>query len=398
MRLSNRRIVRSLTCLTVLLVCASAPLAAQQGIDLLDAEQVLGRAAPGAKPAEAKTTVRVSLSDDPERVVLATHDQETYKYDDGDFENYEDTYNPFNALEPYATEYAQRFNLRRSGTVVSVHVCFDRPDNVATRSVAFDVVFYGDDEDRNDNPIPGRRSPLRYQPESTISQRGGQRCINVGSAVAGKTLRRGAHWIGIAVERSINKRLGEDQYTTDDPLPTDSDDIETELATRTRQDEDDDWGDWMAHGAGTRRTIKAYGIRMVVDHSDHTTPTPDPGPDPTPDPGPAPAMTCSGGTCQLEDGRFRVRTRYVLAGMPGQTAEGTMSGGAGLFTFGGDDPELLVRMVDDCGGSGYWMLYAGAATDADYAIAIRDTMSNTLRWFRARAGGSIRDMAFACAN
>lgn len=391
MRLNNRRTVRNLICLTALLVCASAPLAAQQGINLLDAEQVLGRAAPGATPEQETTTVRVSRSDDPERVVLATHDRENYRYDDGDFENYDDTYNLF-AQGPFATEYAQRFDLRRSGSVVSVTVCFDRPDNVASRSVEFDVVFYRETEDSHGNPIPGRRSPLRYTPESSISLRGGERCIPVGSAVAGKALVRGKHWIGVAVEHSIDKRLGEDRYTMDDPLPSDSDDIETELATRTRQTEDGDWGDWMAHGLGVRRTIKAYGIRMVVDHSDHTTPTPDPTPDPTP------AMTCSGGTCQLEDGRFRVRTRYVLAGMSGQTAEGTMSGGAGLFTFGGDDPELLVRMVDDCGGSGYWMLYAGAATDADYAIAIRDTMSNTLRWFRARAGGSIRDMAFACSN
>ena len=84
--------------------------------------------------------------------------------------------------------------------------------------------------------------------------------------------------------------------------------------------------------------------------------------------------------------------------MSARTAAGSVSGGAGLFTFGGDDPELLVRMVDDCSGSGYWMLYAGAATDADYSIAVRDTMDDELRWFRARAGMSIRDMAFACGN
>lgn len=391
MRLSNRRIVRSLTCLTVLLLCASAPLAAQQGIDLLDAEQVLGRAAPGAKPAEAKTTVRVSLSDDPERVVLATHDREPYKYDDGDFENYDEMFSLF-PTGPFATEYAQRFDLRRSGTVVSVTVCFERPDNVATRSVAFDVVFYRDAEDSHGNPIPGQRSPLRYQVESSISARGAERCIPVGPAVAGKALSRGQHWIGVAVERSIDKRLGEDRYTTEDPLPSDSDDIETELAKRTRQTQDGDWGAWVAEGLGTRRTIKAYGIRMVVDHSDHTTPGP------TPDPGPAPAPSCNGGICLLEDGRFRVLARYAQAGMPGQNATGSMSAGAGLYTFGGDEPELLVRMVDNCSAGGYWMLYAGAATDADYSIAVRDTMSNELKWFRARAGMSIRDMAFACGN
>jgi hypothetical protein len=91
-----------------------------------------------------------------------------------------------------------------------------------------------------------------------------------------------------------------------------------------------------------------------------------------------------------------------MAGMMSHAA-GTIAAGlggsAGLFTFGGESPELLVRMVDNCSTSGYWALYAGAASDSDYAVAVRDTTTNELKWFRGRGGASIRDMmAFACSN
>ncbi len=91
-----------------------------------------------------------------------------------------------------------------------------------------------------------------------------------------------------------------------------------------------------------------------------------------------------------------------MPGLPGEAAGTTgtgLGGAAGLFTFGGDAPELLVRMVDNCGASGYSALFAGAATEANYSIAVRDTTTDEVRWFSAQGGASIRDaMAFTCGN
>jgi hypothetical protein len=80
-----------------------------------------------------------------------------------------------------------------------------------------------------------------------------------------------------------------------------------------------------------------------------------------------------------------------------ETVSAGLGGTAGLFSLGSGSPELLVRIVDECDDSGYWALYAGAATDATYAIAVRDTDTDELKWFRARGGASIRDTAaFVC--
>ena len=389
MEIHGSRGIRSLIWMVSVLVCASAPLAAQRGIDLLNADEVLRLNAPRAEPVEYTSTVRLVASTDPEYVAGATHDTTTFKYDDGDFENYALAPPDF---PPFETEVAQRFALRSSGKVVSVTVCFQRPDNDVTRDVVFDMVFYDDDDGG-----PGTRSLLRYTWRSTISRKGDERCLVLSGALAGKSLARGAHWVGISWQSNTNKILGEDRYTTADPGPTGTEMHETSVRQRSRGGVGAPWSEWQDSRA--TRNLKAFGIRMVVDLSNHTT-TPDPDPDPDPDPGPAADSSCSGGTCLLQDDRFRVRTRYSLRGLMSQSAE-TVSAGfggtAGLFTFGSGSPELLVRIVDDCDDSGYWALYAGAASDADYAIAVRDTDTDELRWFRARGGASIADTAaFAC--
>ena len=160
------------------------------------------------------------------------------------------------------------------------------------------------------------------------------------------------------------------------------------------------WTDPRANRGSRSSGLKAIGIRLVVERT-HA-PDPTPGPTPGPDPGPAADSACNDGLCVLENDRFRVRARYAMPGMSGQAA-GTVAAGlggaAGLFTFGSDHPELLVRLVDDCSGSGYYGLYTGAATDADYSLAVRDTMTGDLKWFRGLGGASIRDaMAFPCNN
>ncbi len=386
MRMS-RRTTRHLICLTSLLAFVATPLLAQTGIDLLDADQVLGRGAPSSEN-WVLTTVRHD-GEQPERVTQAQTRE--YEYDDGMFENYENVHVLAGALTEFAKEYAQRFVLNSAGRVVSVEVCFQRPENVATRDLRFDLVFYGDDEDARDNPIPGARNPLRYQADSSISQPGGTRCVTLAGAVRGKSLRRGAHWLGIAVETGVNMRLGQDRYTNDDPLPTDDDEIKTEVASRELQTEGGEWDDWES-GSAARREIKAYGIRMVVDHGTTTTPEPDPEPDPDPEdnmpPGPLTFPPSGPGytNCQptvsrlVFDGDYRVSLCYETAdGTIGQARAGIYKSGESglLWFFDPDNAETLIKVLDGCDQNGHRWVFMAAATDVAFNLYVTDGMSQT---------------------
>lgn len=117
------------------------------------------------------------------------------------------------------------------------------------------------------------------------------------------------------------------------------------------------------------------------------------------DPGDSP---CSGDTCLLQGQRFRVKARYSIAGAPGQSApaiEAALADSAGLFSAESGSPELLVRIVNRCRATGYWEVYAGVASEADFSVAVRDTATNELRWFGVRDGRSLADTeGFACAD
>ena len=110
--------------------------------------------------------------------------------------------------------------------------------------------------------------------------------------------------------------------------------------------------------------------------------------------------SCSGATCLLQGQRFRVKARYSKAGAPSQSAravEAALAGSAGLFSGESDSPELLVRIVNQCRTTGYWEMYAGVASDADFSVAVRHVETNELKWFRTRSGQTIADTeAFAC--
>ena len=400
----NRRTTRHLICLTSLLAFASTPLLAQQGIDLLDPEQIRrGLQSDGA------ATVRATVAEIPTGVIQATHQTDTLEYDDNGFENFEDdsTLPPTTDITGTGlVEWAQRFQVPADSAVVSAFVCFYRPENDPSRSMDFKLRFYSDQLDgtvRN----PGRRSPLTYIVESDIRRPGTHSCVRLRGHLVGKTLSRGVHWVGVEWDARTTKRLGGDHYTSDDQAEVDrsgAPEHETEVRYRDlpvqENQPNDGWTDPRGGSRSRSSGLKAIGIRLVVERT-HA-PDPTPGPTPGPDPGPAPDSACSDGLCLLENDRFRVRARYAMPGMSGQAA-GTVAAGlggaAGLFTFGGDHPELLVRLVDDCSGSGYYGLYAGAATDADYSLAIRDTMTDELKRFRGLGGASIRNaMAFRCSN
>ena len=112
------------------------------------------------------------------------------------------------------------------------------------------------------------------------------------------------------------------------------------------------------------------------------------------------SAACRGVTCLVQDDRFRVKSWYTGDSGSSQGAEAVstdLGGSAGLFTFASGSPELLVRIADQCSASGYWAVYTGGASDANFSVAIRDTDTNELKWFRSRDGQSIADTeAFSC--
>ncbi len=112
------------------------------------------------------------------------------------------------------------------------------------------------------------------------------------------------------------------------------------------------------------------------------------------------ALVCSGVTCLLQGERFRVKAWYSSDGGPNQGAgaiAAAIGGSAGLFTSNSDSAELLVRIADQCSASGYRAVYTGAASDADFRVAVRDTDTNELKWFRSRDGQAVADAeAFLC--
>jgi hypothetical protein len=82
-----------------------------------------------------------------------------------------------------------------------------------------------------------------------------------------------------------------------------------------------------------------------------------------------------------------------------QAVSADLGESAGLFTFDSGDPELLVRIADRCITSGYWAVYAGAASDANLSVAIRHIETNELKWFRSLGGQSVADAeAFSCVE
>ena len=114
------------------------------------------------------------------------------------------------------------------------------------------------------------------------------------------------------------------------------------------------------------------------------------------------ASVCSGDTCLLQGERFRVKARYSKDGNPSQGAgaiAATLADSTGLFSADSDSPELLVRIVNQCRATGYWEVYAGVASDADFSVAVRHVETNEFKWLRTRGGQSIADTeAFACTR
>ena len=396
MELHGKRSFRSVICLVSLLVCVSAPLAAQRGIDLLNADEVLNASRGGTE--QGPNTARVRLVDPPVGVEEATHGTATYLFDDGVFENFKD--DPLIPLTAFEQEYAQLFDLDKAADLVSVTACFLRPATDQGRDVYYDLYFYDHDDDEDD---PGERDPLRYMVEGDIRRAGHHACINVSGILGGKPLRRGEVWVAIRWQSNTNKVLGEDRYTEDDPRPRDEDkllawDDETQVRFRTRS-ELGRWSDWEDPRLNVANTVKAYGIRITVDESPHgsapepdPTPTPDPEPEPEPednvDPGPltfpppGPGYSnCVPSTARLVfDGDFRVSMCFETK--DGEKGEGRAgiwkSDQSGLlWFFEQNNAEVLIKVLDGCAINGYRWVYVAPVTDLAFNLYVTDGKTRT---------------------
>lgn len=433
MRLS-RRITRHLICLTSLLAFVSTPLLAQQGIDLLDPEQVL-RAGEQSRSDEA-VSVRAVLAENPTGISQASH-RETIKYDDGEFENFEDNSRLDPNDQPFATgdgmvEWAQRFVVKADGTVVSARVCFLRPDGDTSRAVDFNLRFY-DDTTSNKVNYPGRRSGLRYAIEADIRRAGDHRCIVLRGALVGKPLSKGAHWVGIEWNPATGKRLGGDHYTADDEADTDRNGAavhETEIRRRSLPVQagvrDDGWIDQRANSALTTSGLKAIGVSLVLEttHAAEPDPDPDPEPDPDPDPDPEPDpepqpdpdpgvitrpptgdgySACRPTVAPLTfEGGIKVSLCYQApnGAMEDASAVYRSENSGLLYFFEPDNAEVFVKVLDGCAINRHRWVYMAALTDVAFNMYINDGRNPT-KAYHNRSGENhalVQDqMAFPCS-
>ena len=420
MRLDSGRIVRNVICLVSLLAFVTTPLAAQRGIDLLDPEQVLPAGTERVEARGGTSTARIRLVDPPEGVSQATHGTTEYQYDDGVFENFPE--DSRTTLTQFEYEYAQKFDLERSGDLVSVSACFLRPETDRGRQVFFDLHFYDDDDGE-----PDREDPLRYSIEGDIRRPGQDACITVAGVLAGKPFSRGEHWVGIRWQSNTNKILGIDSYTEDDPRPREEDVLgspyedATEVRTRSR-DELGLWSAWMNPRTSLPNTIKAYGIRIVVDHRPHDPepdPTPDPGPTPDPEPEPednvppgpltfpptGPGYTdCIPTVSRLVfDGDYRVSLCYETPdGTKGEASAGIYKSSKSglLWFFDNENAEVLVKVLDGCAQTGHRWVFMAAATDLAFNLYVTDGKRETWSYHNMQgqpAETQANNMALRCA-
>lgn len=112
-------------------------------------------------------------------------------------------------------------------------------------------------------------------------------------------------------------------------------------------------------------------------------------------------------TLCLKGGRFRVRVTWSGADNVSHSGLGApfLAGDSGLFWFfAPDNLELLVKLIDACGGSrsgsGRFWIFAGPATSLQYVLTVTDTRTGRVRvYFHPRGTPSVSVMdtdAFPC--
>ena len=433
MKLTDRRIVGRLICLTIpLLLCAAAPMAAQQGIDLLDPEQVLRGASP-----RGTVTVQAEADEGPVGVGRASHETVTIRYDDGEFENWEE--DGQSLIRPFGStfEVAQRFEVEADSEVTQVRVCFLRPETTVNgpRFTEFKLYFYNDVNDGTGSaPVfnPFRQSGLVYNVDESLRRAGDSECFRLTGDIVGKDLDRDKHWVVVEWSTANERVLGEDHYTEDDKAETGRGDVidhVTEVRYRTTPRAGDAVNrGWIDPRSANRPTttsgLKAVGIRVVVapthdeepdpgDMDDDDEPDPEPEPEPEDDVGPhgplpAPPTGPGHTNCLptkapvVFEGDYRVSLCFETpAGKVGHARGGIYKSKQSglLWFFDSDNAEVLIKVLDGCKETGHRWVYMAAATDLAFNLYVTDGKNTPWRFHNRQgeaAATQTDNMALKC--
>lgn len=365
-----------LVLLALLLTPASAPLAAQTGRDLLvpvgtDPQAQIRAVRSGLiRPAEgapASVRVRDVRSARHEVVGVRQPATELYQYDDDDFEVGLYLVGDEGEDPLFESELAQHFLLPEAGTVEYAQVCMARRSTDTDADLEFALNFYS-----------GADAPERLLADYTVTARleaGTYTCFLIGGALVGLSLPAGNIWVAVAWER------GNPPENTKYLMADTSEPGGGRRAFRGRSEEGDDWLAWTAE---TDPDIKAYGIRLAVDHPDpdpEPDPEPDPDPEPEPDPDPEPPSgegytDCVPQTTPLVfDGGYNVQLCYETPG--GEIGEGKSgiwaSGESGLlWFFAPGNAEVLVKVLNGCRHNGHRWVFVAPVTDVAFNLYVTD--------------------------
>ena len=95
---------------------------------------------------------------------------------------------------------------------------------------------------------------------------------------------------------------------------------------------------------------------------------------------PGDTTLCLDGVRNSGDRRFEVRVSYdsdfAHVNGDGRVADWSSPIGGLFYFFTGDNPELLVKIINGCASNGHFWVYLTAGTNLGYTVTIRDTISN----------------------
>ncbi len=372
-----------LALLALLLTSASAPLAAQTGRDLLapvgtDPQAQIRAVRSGlilpADGAPVSVRVRDVRSASRDVVGLPQPATELYQYDDGDLEAALYLVDDVTDDPLFEFELAQRFRLPEAGTADHAVVCMGRGSIDTDADLEFSLNLYS-----------GANTPRTLLADYTVTAQldaGTYACFRLAGDLQGLPLNAGNVWVAVAWQRatpSDNTKF----LMADENGPGGG-----RRAFRARPEEGDDWLAWEAD---TDPDIKAYGIRLAVDHPDpepEPDPEPDPGPDPEPDPNPDPGPGPPSGegytdcvpqtTPLVFDGGFNVQLCYETPS--GEVGEGKggiwASGESGLlWFFNRGNAEVLIKVLNGCAYNGHRWVFVAPVTDLAFNLHVTDGVS-----------------------
>lgn len=104
----------------------------------------------------------------------------------------------------------------------------------------------------------------------------------------------------------------------------------------------------------------------------------------------------------LNNGRFEVTATWTTSG--GQTGQGqpvSLTADTGYFWFfGSSNVELVVKVLDGCGLSSHFWVFAGGLTDVNVVLTVRDTRTGAVRRYTNPQGTAFQPIqdtsAFTC--